>query len=670
MVAVERAPVSSAPRSVPEEMSPPVADPLLGLVIAERYRIVEELGRGGMGIVYKVEHTRLGKLLAMKLLTGELARNPDVVRRFKQEALTVSKLSSANTVQVFDFGVAEGGLTYLVMELVAGEDLGRVLRTSGPLAFDRLDKLIIQACTSLAEAHQKGIVHRDIKPENIMLVRGRDGAEAAKVLDFGLAKLREGADLNDVTSQGAIVGTPYYMAPEQIRGEPVDERTDIYALGAVMYRALTGSLPFNGPTPMAVFTKHLAEEPVPPSRRAPARQIPPGADRIVLRALQKDPAARFQSVDELQAALVDEAGALGSSSVEALLDSKTVREIAEAAEGPNAADAGTIATRDEVEAYERTLRRKRYGSWVLLGLLIAVPAAAAVKLVAFAPEEFRGTEREPNNTAGEAMLVPLGRTASGFLGKRLDAARSDRDFYAFDVAAQAPGRPAHIKLHVTALPNLPMCSMLYKQGLPTAFGVYCVGRPGRDLLIPTLRLEPGRYLLGVLQDLDPYGAAAPPFVLENVSDAYALSVEPAEPEPAREVEPNDQVASANAIANGAAMAGALGWARDEDVFCAGAAGSIRWTVTDVVRDAGAVLEVTPIRGSLEAASVRVHVAGRGARSEADVMSPWVFAEAAAEPGASRCLRVRLARDPWAGDRAAPVPSGDREAYVIKVEEAP
>src|SRR5207249_2789449 len=124
-----------------------VADPLIGVVVAERYRILEPLGRGGMGIVYKVEHTRIGKLLAMKLLTGELSRNPDVVRRFKQEALTASKLSNANTVQVFDFGAAEG-ITYLVMELVAGEDLGRILRVGGPMPSGRLGKIIIQVCSS------------------------------------------------------------------------------------------------------------------------------------------------------------------------------------------------------------------------------------------------------------------------------------------------------------------------------------------------------------------------------------------------------------------------------------------------------------------------------------------------------------------------------------------
>jgi serine/threonine-protein kinase len=635
-----------------------------------------------MGIVYKVEHTRLGKLLAMKLLTGELARNPEVVRRFKQEALTVSKLSSANTVQVFDFGVADDGLTYLVMELVAGEDLGRLLRTTGPLTFDRLGKLVIQVCTSLAEAHQKGIVHRDIKPENIMLIRARDGTEIAKVLDFGLAKLREGAELNDVTSQGAIVGTPYYMAPEQVRGDPVDGRTDIYALGAVMYRALTGHYPFNGPTPMAVFTKHLSEVPIPPSERTPSRQIPLGADRIVLRALSKSPEARYNSVEELQSALIEETSALGSSSVETLLDSAAVRGMARAASEASAGASGdpsTIATRDEVEAYERKLRRKRYGTWVMAAILVAAPAAAGVKLATSGTEEFAGVEREPNNTAGEAMLVPPGRTASAFLGKRLDAARSDRDFYAIDVHAPAPGEPAHVALRVSALPNIAMCTMLFRQGLPTALAQYCVGRAGRDLLIPALRLDPGRYILAVMQDLDPYGAPSPPSVHENVSDAYTLSVEPADPDPTREIEPNDQVASANTIALGGAMAAALGWARDEDVFCvpAGAPGAIRWTVTDVVRDAGAVIEVTPIRGSVEGAPVRVHVGGKGTRTDTDAMSPWTAVEREADQTAPRCLRVRLALDPWAvrgeltsGDRGAFVPSGGSEAYVLKVEAAP
>jgi serine/threonine protein kinase len=260
----------------------PRGDPLIGLIIADRYRIVAPLGRGGMGVVYKVEHTRIGKLLAMKLLTGELSQNPEVVRRFKQEALTVSKLSSANTVQVFDFGASEG-LTYLVMELVTGEDLGRLLRSVGHLTAIQLGRIVIQVCNALAEAHNKNIVHRDIKPENIMITRARDDSDLAKVLDFGLAKLREGSELNEMTSQGAIVGTPYFMSPEQVKGEDVDPRGDIYSLGAVMYRALTGEYAISGPTPMALFAKHLTEMPIAPHLRTPHLGISAGMSEIIMR---------------------------------------------------------------------------------------------------------------------------------------------------------------------------------------------------------------------------------------------------------------------------------------------------------------------------------------------------------------------------------------------------
>jgi eukaryotic-like serine/threonine-protein kinase len=684
------APSSSArlrdPAADAGEIAQPLADPLIGVVVADRYRIVELLGRGGMGIVYKVEHTRLGKLLAMKLLTGELSRNPEVVRRFKQEALTVSKLSSANTVQVFDFGVAEG-LTYLVMELVSGEDLGRVLRTSGPMPFSRLGKILIQACTSLAEAHQKGIVHRDIKPENIMLLAGRDGTEIAKVLDFGLAKLREGPDLNDLTSHGAIVGTPYYMAPEQVRGDPVDGRTDIYGLGALMYRALTGHYPFTGTAPMIVFTKHLSESPVPPIDRAPALGISPGASRIVMKALAKSPEARYQSAEELQAALVAETEAAGASSVEALLSSASVRGLALAtgdtaaggSAGESALNQRAIATRDEVEAYERKLRRKRYGALVFMALVVVALGAAAVQLVVLTPkDEFTGVEREPNNTPGEANPLPLGRSVSGFLGKRLDPARSDRDFYAFDVPPEASTGPTGavlLSLRTSALPNMAMCTFLYKQGLSTVMGRYCVGRPARDLLIPALLISPGRYLIAVMQDQDEYGGPFPPLVFENISDTYALEVSTAEADPSKEIEPNDQIAAAASLAPGGAISASFAWARDEDIFCVadGTKPSIRWSVTDVARSAGAVLEVTPLRGTLEEAKVRVHVSGKGALSEGDVMSPWIgppmkpSSETSAGP---RCIRARLVQDPWSSDRSTVIPSGGSEAYVIKVEAVP
>ncbi len=658
-------------------LGPPVADPLIGVVVAERYRIVEPLGRGGMGIVYKVEHSRIGKLLAMKLLTGELSRNPEVVRRFKQEALTASKLSSPNTVQVFDFGASEG-LTYLVMELLAGEDLARVLRTLGPMPFGRLGKVVVQVCTSLAEAHQKGIVHRDVKPENVMLLRARDGTDVAKVLDFGLAKLREGADLNDVTSQGAIVGTPYFMAPEQIRGEPVDPRADIYALGALMYRALTGHYPFNGPTPMAVFTKHLTENAVPPIERTPELSIPPGVSALVCKALAKSPADRFQRVEDLQSALVDEVHASGNSSVEELLDSGQLRRLAKAVAvvDAQAAAAVEIATRDEVEHYERKLRRMRWGTLAAVGAVAAGVTGGVVKLVYHERAELnRGREIEPNDTPAQATRLPFDSTITGYLGKRIDPTRGDRDFYAVDVPASWPGQQPVVKLTVSALPNFAMCTLIYRQGFDTALGQYCVGRPGRELSIPALRLDPGHYFVAVLQDLDPYGGPLP-FIHENVSDTYTVDVGAGSADLREEIEPNDQFGSANVITPGVPVTGTIGWIHDVDMYCVApnhdpvsrAAAAIRWKARDTGRDAGVVLEVTPMDGPLEGAPVRIHTAP-GKVSETDQQSPWQSAPIPADSDAPRCLRVRVTNDPRAGTTVV-VPTGGPETYTVEVELVP
>ncbi len=660
----------------------PVGDPLIGVVVAERYKIIEALGRGGMGAVYKVEHTRIGKLLAMKLLTGELSRNPDVVRRFKLEALTVSKLSSPNTVQVFDFGASEG-LTYLVMELVNGDDLGRTLRSQGPMPWSRVGRIIIQVCSSLAEAHQKGIVHRDIKPENVMLVRARDGTDIAKVLDFGLAKLREGEGLNDITSQGAIVGTPYFMAPEQIKGESVDARTDIYALGAMMYRALTGHYPFNGTTPMAVFTKHLTEAPVAPVDRAPDLDIPMGINRLVLKALSKSAEARFQKVEDLQARLIEELKSVGASSVDNLLDSGQLRRLAKATAVAAAAPAvpgaaapkAEIATRDEVFAYERKLRRQRYGAIIGLSTTLVLGAGVGAKLLQLhlaRAREFQGVEVEPNDSAKEATPVPLGRKVTAQLGRRLDVTHGDRDFFAVEIPASktAPGGSALIKLEVSALPNLAMCTLIYKQGLTTALGQYCVGRAGRPLSIPALRLEPGRYLVTELQDLDSYGGPVP-FVHENVSDSYTLLAAEVEPGEGFEIEPNDQVASAEQLMPGGSLTGAVAWAYDEDVFCVPerSLGKIRWKVRDGLRDAG-VLQVIPIHGADEGAPVRIHRGSSGKTSASDVLNPWISPAVARESEVPRCIRVAIEKDPWAGDRAGVMPSGGAETYTVEVEAVP
>ncbi|MES1187272.1 MAG: protein kinase [Myxococcales bacterium] len=411
-----------------------LADPLIGVVIAERYRIKERIGRGGMGVVYRVEHARIGKLMALKLLTGELTRDPQQVARFKREAQLVSRLSHPNTVQVFDFGASDG-LVYLAMEYLKGEDLGHLIRRLGPLSAERTLKVVIQICSSLSEAHAMGMVHRDLKPENIIVVHGGDEEDLVKVLDFGLAKLREGGELSDVTSSGAIVGTPYYMSPEQIRGDDVGPESDVYALGALTYACLTGSVVFDAQTPMGVLTKHLTELPESPSRRFPELKIPPSLSQIVMATLEKDPKRRMRSVGELQQALISELEHGGKpADVERLLDTSHLRDAA------NAADAdGGAATRDEVERYERKLRQRGRAIWAILAALLVAASVAGFR--AFqrwtAPPVFAGDELEPNDSASEATVVPFPFAAKGIIGKRLDKERSDRDFYRFRVPSNA-----------------------------------------------------------------------------------------------------------------------------------------------------------------------------------------------------------------------------------------
>jgi serine/threonine-protein kinase len=643
----------------------PVVDPLIGLVVADRYRILEAIGRGGMGIVYKVEHVRIGKLLAMKVLRGELSRNAELGRRFKREALMVSRLQSTNTVQVFDFGVSEG-LTYLVMELVNGESLSHALQAAGPMAADRLGKIVIQVCTSLAEAHRKGIVHRDIKPDNIMLLAADGGADVAKVLDFGLAKLRETEGINDVTQHGMILGTPYYMAPEQIRGEPVDARTDVYSIGALMYRALTGYHPFSG-APMTVLARHLNEVPIAPIERAPQLGIPPGMSRLVMRALSKKPGERFQRVEDLQRQLIEESRAAGSSSVEDLLDSVHLRRLSRSAELASSAamPAVALATRDEVDSYERELRRARYGVASMAAILVSA-AALSTGLVMRHDTQSRGTELEPNDTAAEATTLTLGRAMQGQLGKRIDATHGDRDFYAFDLPARSPGEQSLLRLRVSALPSMATCALLYQPGFAGALGQYCVGRPGRELDLRALQLPPGHYLLAVMQDLDPYGGVQPQ-IQESISDSYTVVAESAIAEAGSETEPNDHVASATPLAIDRPCSARIGWTHDEDVFCVAAevAAPIRWTVRPAGREGG-VLEATRLRGDEEAgAPVRIHLDEGGKRSAADVVGPWQSAPVVRSATAPRCLRVRLTTDPWSTERTAGVLGAQSEPYVVE-----
>ncbi len=666
-----------------DSVGPAAPDPLIGLVVADRYRIVECIGRGGMGVVYKVEHTEIGKLLALKLLAGELSRQKEVVRRFKREALLASHLTHPNSVQVFDFGVSDG-LTYLVMELVVGRDLSRIIRAS-PLQSPQLTKIMVQVCSSLAEAHGIGIVHRDLKPENIVVAKTKDGGDFAKVLDFGLAKLREAPELNAVTGTGQIVGTPFYMAPEQIHGNPVDGRSDIYGLGAVMYEALTGETVFRGSCPMAVFTKHLTEDPVPPRARAPNHMISPAMEDIVLRCLEKSPERRFQRVEDLQVALVEHLG--GQSGVDSLLNaSRLLAMQANLLSGDSGRPDGMsrtlvhgeVATRDEVTAFKRKMARQR---WVSLGVAAVVAGGVAYGGLwayqrATAEPPFAGLEKEPNDQASEANHVPFGRSVRGFLGKRIDVDRSDRDFYRIAL----PSSEAVVSVSMTALPNIASCLWVYREGEVEPRARYCTGAPGKDLSIPALHMDPGPYLFAVMQDRAAYDERGRPFVLENVSDAYELTVSGATPDKATESEPNDEEAVATPVPIDGTVTGRFDWVGDTDVVCAwpkdaSESGRARLEVVDAderARDLGAVLELVYVIDGSKGASLRVHRPGaRGEPTDTDAISPWRSEPFDVSLADEHCVRLRLSGDPWAGPEAPVTPPVSPERWkvsVIKVEQ--
>ncbi|MFH0899456.1 MAG: serine/threonine-protein kinase [Pseudomonadota bacterium] len=274
-------------------------DPWIGRVIDSRYRVLSRIGQGGMGTVYAVEHQRMGKIAAMKVLRRDLAGDRQVLRRFRREVEAVSRLNHPNTVQTFDFGTTESSL-YLVMEYVRGEDISALLKRNGPLPFLRTAPMVAQICGALSEAHEMGIVHRDLKPENILIARTKDGRDHVKVVDFGLAKLSERDDDVEVTGRGTILGTPYYMSPEQIRGDKLDQRSDIYSLGAVMYRMITDEPPFTGQTPIGVLTKHLTEPLVLPSQRRPDLPIDGRVDGILARAMAKELPERYETADQFR----------------------------------------------------------------------------------------------------------------------------------------------------------------------------------------------------------------------------------------------------------------------------------------------------------------------------------------------------------------------------------
>ncbi|MBN2717539.1 MAG: serine/threonine protein kinase [Deltaproteobacteria bacterium] len=284
-----------------------MTDELIGKEILGQFRIVEKIGRGGMGAVYKAEQPAMDRVVAIKILHEKLAGRKDLVSRFRREARAMSRLSHPNTVRVFLYGQLENtGQLYIAMEYLNGLDLAKNTRVEGPMDPQRAAKIMIQVLGALEEAHDVGVIHRDLKPENILLTCQGGIEDTPKVLDFGLAKvqdqkMRPGSMV--LTRQGMVFGTPEFMSPEQARGEELDARSDIYSVGIILYEMLTGRLPFPRCKPMEYITHQINTPPIPVTERRPELNIPKELDAIIGKALEKDRNNRYQSAAEFAQAL-------------------------------------------------------------------------------------------------------------------------------------------------------------------------------------------------------------------------------------------------------------------------------------------------------------------------------------------------------------------------------
>jgi len=384
-----------------------------GRVIADRYRLSEIIGRGGMGEVWKAEHLKLKSPVAIKVLRRSMEEDRDSVTRFLREARAAAKLRSTNVVQVFDYGV-EDDSAYIAMEFLEGESLRDRLRAQGPLSSVETARLLTQVSRAVARAHKNGIVHRDLKPGNIHLVP-EEGEEIVKVLDFGIAKIleepTEATEEMERTNTGAMLGTPYYMSPEQLRGKgSIDTRADIWALGVIAYQCLLGERPFLGETVGDLVVRICAEDPPIPSE---CGEVPDGFDAWFARSTKVDPEERFGTVGEqlrqLREVLLDESAAESRRASEGFDASASAsRSKSVESSGPisetNTSHAKTLGSgRPSRQGEEAS--RKSPARWVGIGL-IAVVAVVGVVAMSSQGEESSVGEPAEAHPAGEVSPTP------------------------------------------------------------------------------------------------------------------------------------------------------------------------------------------------------------------------------------------------------------------------
>ncbi len=449
------------------------------MLLGEKYRVVAPLGAGAMGMVYVVEHVRLHRRFAAKLLGPDLARHPDAVARFETEARAASGLDHENIVSVLDYGVSDAGFPFIIMELLRGETLQERM-DRGPFSVDEAVGIVIQVCQALAAAHTAGIVHRDVKPDNIFLARRPGGQPLVKMLDFGIAKAHDRSPSDArITRQGQLLGSPEYMSPEAARGDEVDARADIYAVGILLYELLCGVVPFRHGDYHHLLQMQALQPPAPPRQLAP--HLPQEVERLVLRALEKDPARRQPSIKkvqlELMAALPEVAQRVLRDPPPGALARHVGPRLGSEQQGVGLAE-GTVAELQEPPAERaRTLDvRRRIGRDPVVALWTgaAILAATAVILLVM-----------------KRSAAPLRRPTDG--GARVEAAP----------AHTAEATPARIRLRIATSPSGAAATL---QGQP-------IGRTPIDAWVPAMAAD-GALML----DLPGYRATERTVPLDRDSD--------------------------------------------------------------------------------------------------------------------------------------------------------
>ena len=508
--------------------------PLKEKLIDNRYRVLEKLGEGGMGAVYKVEHVRMGKLAALKLMRPDHALDKALKGRFLQEARVVAKLSHPNTVQVFDSGELEDGSLFIAMEYVPGKDLAWQLKAHGPLGEGQAATIGVQLLASLQEAHEAGIIHRDLKPANVMLVRRRkSGEDQVKLLDFGIAKLQEAEGRKSTT--GDFIGTPAYMSPEQIRGENVDARSDLYSLGCVLFELVSGRQPFAGPTPISVLTQHY-EAPIPRvSEVKRDAQISPAFQAVLDKSMAKRAGDRWRDAESMRVALEQLQKSHGSKPAEY---TPMPVELSD-----------KMLSREDFDHFERQLKLRRSLAPFIALLVLAIAGLVGLKLLRTASVEVvSGQEIEPNDTVQQATHIPLGAAVQGAIGA--SAGEGDRDLYVATVAAG----PHHLSISGVADLNLAVeVLQLEKQQKDGATGGEKLVRKlflddeglGEGERVDGLQLSAGEVFFRVVER--PFCTEPNRPSREKSLVPYTLVLEPLTTDALPEVEPNDTGSTAQSM---------------------------------------------------------------------------------------------------------------------------